>query len=251
MCSGVAWSELEGGQSDVKRLRQVLASRRPGSVLALACSLPRAHPQGAIFNYSTVQSCVLSAVLAAATGRPLADYCAETIWGPAGMEANGYWALDAEGGLELGGTVVAIVLLLLPTSVFAQEKRIALLIGNKDYKAGVGSLTNPLNDIRIVGDALRSVGFEVLKPVENAHRSQMLIAIHAFAAKLKAAGPDAVGFLYYSGHGIASAGENYLIPTDVDEPSTVLLSVQPMPSNTGVVCRVLGIAVAEVVAHLK
>jgi uncharacterized caspase-like protein len=54
----------------------------------------------------------------------------------------------------------------------------------------------------------------------------MLIAIHAFAAKLKTAGPDAVGFLYYSGHGIASAGENYLIPVDVDEPSTVLLSVQ-------------------------
>jgi Caspase domain len=121
----------------------------------------------------------------------------------------------------------AIVLLLLPTSVIAQtEKRIALLIGNKDYKAGVGALTNPLNDIRIVGDALRSVGFEVLKPIENAQRSVMLVAIHAFAAKLKAAGPEAVGFLYYSGHGIASAGENYLIPTDVDEPSTVQLSVQ-------------------------
>src|SRR5262245_28540214 len=104
MCSGVAWSELEGGQYDVERLRQALASRRPGSVLDLACSLPRAHPQGAVFNYSTVDSCVLGAVLAAATGRPLADYCAETIWGPAGMEANGYWALDAEGGLELGGT---------------------------------------------------------------------------------------------------------------------------------------------------
>ena len=122
---------------------------------------------------------------------------------------------------------VAIVLLLLPAAVQAQaEKRIALLIGNKDYKAGVGSLTNPLNDIRIVGDALKSVGFEVLKPVENAQRSAMLSAIHAFAAKLKASGPAAVGFLYHSGHGIASAGENYLIPTDVDEPSTVQLSVQ-------------------------
>src|SRR5262245_47850208 len=123
--------------------------------------------------------------------------------------------------------VVAIVLLLWPAAASAQaEKRIALLIANKDYKVGVGSLTNPLNDIRIVGDALKSVGFEVLKPVENAQRSAMLIAIHAFAAKLKAAGPEAVGFLYYSGHGIASAGENYLVPTDVDEPSTVLLSVQ-------------------------
>ena len=42
-------------------------------------------------------------MVAAATGRPLADYCAETIWGPAGMEADGYWPLEAEGGLELGG----------------------------------------------------------------------------------------------------------------------------------------------------
>ena len=50
---------------------------------------------------------MLGAVVAAATGRPLADYCAETIWGPAGMEADGYWALEAEGGLELGGAGVS------------------------------------------------------------------------------------------------------------------------------------------------
>jgi uncharacterized caspase-like protein len=92
---------------------------------------------------------------------------------------------------------IAIALSLLPTALQAQaEKRIALLIGNRDYKAGVGALTNPLNDIRIVGEALKAVGFDVLKPVENAQRSAMLIAIHAFAAKLKTAGPDAVGFLY-------------------------------------------------------
>src|SRR5262245_10402597 len=122
---------------------------------------------------------------------------------------------------------IAIVLLLLPAAAFAQaEKRIALLIGNKDYKAGVGSLINPLNDIRIVGDALKSVGFEVLKPTQNATRVTILRAIHEFADKLKSAGPDAVGFVYYSGHGIASAGENYLIPVDVEEPSTLELSVQ-------------------------
>jgi len=103
MCSGVAWSEEEDGQADAGRLQRALASRRPGSALDLACSLPRAHPQGAVFNYSTVESCVLGAVVAAATGRPLADYCAEAIWGPAGMEANGYWVLEAEGGQEWGG----------------------------------------------------------------------------------------------------------------------------------------------------
>ena len=123
--------------------------------------------------------------------------------------------------------IVAIVLLLLPAAALAQaEKRIALLIGNKDYKPGVGALVNPHNDVRIVGEALKVVGFEVLRVVHNARRNEMLLAVHDFAANLKAAGPDAVGLLYYSGHGIASAGENYLIPVDVDEPSTRLLSVQ-------------------------
>ena len=89
---------------------------------------------------------------------------------------------------------VTFLLLLLPTALHAQaEKRIALLIGNKDYKAGVGALTNPLNDIRIVGEALKAVGFEVLKPNQNATRAVMLRAILEFAAKLKAAGPDAPG----------------------------------------------------------
>jgi formylglycine-generating enzyme required for sulfatase activity len=121
--------------------------------------------------------------------------------------------------------VIALSFALVPLQAWA-EARIALLIGNKDYKSGVGALTNPVNDIRVVGEALKVVGFEVLKPVQNARRADMLRAIHEFANKLKVAGADAVGFLYYSGHGIASAGENYLIPVDVEEPSTVELSVQ-------------------------
>jgi len=54
MCSGVAWCEEEDGQADCGRLLRALASRRPGSILDLACTLPRAQAQGAVFNYSTV-----------------------------------------------------------------------------------------------------------------------------------------------------------------------------------------------------
>ena len=133
---------------------------------------------------------------------------------------------SVEGLPQMVRAAIALLLLLLVPSAAQAEKRIALLIGNKDYKAGVGALVNPLNDVRVIGDVLKAIGFEVLKPVHNARRVDMLLAIHAFASKLKAAGSDAVGFLYYSGHGIASAGENYLIPVDIDEPSTVQLSVQ-------------------------
>ena len=50
---------------------------------------------------------MLAAVVAAAVGRPLADYFAETVWGPAGMEADGHWQLESEDGLELGGLGVS------------------------------------------------------------------------------------------------------------------------------------------------
>jgi CubicO group peptidase (beta-lactamase class C family) len=103
MCSGVAWNEEDDARSGTGALSRALASRRPGALLDLLCSLPRAAPQGVVFNYSTVESCLLGALVASATGRPLADYCAETIWGPAGMEADGSWLLESDGGLELGG----------------------------------------------------------------------------------------------------------------------------------------------------
>jgi CubicO group peptidase (beta-lactamase class C family) len=105
MCSGVAWREEDDadGRSDADRLIKAMVSRRPGSVLDLLCELPSAQPQGVVFNYSTGESYLIGALVAAATGRSLADYCAETIWGPAGMEADGYWQLDSEGGMELGG----------------------------------------------------------------------------------------------------------------------------------------------------
>jgi len=57
----------------------------------------------------------------------------------------------------------------LPTLAFSRaEKRITLLIGNEDCKTTVGSRSNPFKGIRIVGAALKSPGFEVLKPTQDA-----------------------------------------------------------------------------------
>ena len=105
MCSGVTWREVydDDERSEDYRLGLAMARRRAGAVLDMICAVPRAHPQGVVFNYSTGDSCVLGAVVVAATGRPLADYCAEKIWRPAGMEADGYWQLESEDGLELAG----------------------------------------------------------------------------------------------------------------------------------------------------
>lgn len=47
----------------------------------------------------------------------------------------------------------------------------------------------------------------------------MLIAVHEFADKLKAAAPDAIGFLYYAGHGVAVGNDNVVVPVNVQGTS--------------------------------
>lgn len=110
MCSGVAWREDPDadGRSEVHLLGKAMVSRRPGAVLELLGKLPRAHPQGTVFNYSTGESYVLAAVVAAAVGKPLSDYFAEAVWGPGGMEADAHWQLDCDDGLEMGGLGVSL-----------------------------------------------------------------------------------------------------------------------------------------------
>src|SRR4051812_15312763 len=60
----------------------------------------------------------------------------------------------------------SIVVLLWAVVALAQE-RIALVIGNRDYREAVGPLQNPINDMKAVGEALRSIGFSV-QTIENA-----------------------------------------------------------------------------------
>lgn len=65
----------------------------------LATGIERAHPPGEFFNYSTLETSVLGWVLERAIKRPTADYMAERLWKPAGMEAPGYWLLDGPPGV--------------------------------------------------------------------------------------------------------------------------------------------------------
>jgi uncharacterized caspase-like protein len=92
----------------------------------------------------------------------------------------------------------------------AVETRIALVIGNSTYTSG--SLPNPANDAKMIGDTLKGLGFEVI-PRINADQTTMKRAIQEFGARLEKAGPGAVGLFYYAGHGVQLNGKNYLIPT--------------------------------------
>ncbi|MFZ4806323.1 MAG: caspase family protein [Hyphomicrobiaceae bacterium] len=127
--------------------------------------------------------------------------------------------------MRLGTILMALLVVLLGAApVAAQEKRIALLIGNQAYDTSVGALKNPHNDIALVGDALTRQGFELLPLVKDARRAAILTAVRDLVRRLNAAGAGAIGFIYYSGHGAAEKDTNinYLIPVDAKEPGSTI-----------------------------
>jgi hypothetical protein len=89
------------------------------------------------------------------------------------------------------------------------EKRLALILGNSDYKNGT-SLKNPVNDANLMEVILKELNFEVIKHTD-AGKSEMERALVEFTQKLPAYN---VALFYYAGHGIQVDGINYLIPVD-------------------------------------
>jgi len=111
MCSGTQWNEdYADSTSHVNRYSKSLADRVPGGVLRLMASLARAHPPGTAFLYNSGDTYLLGAALRNAVGKPLADYMSEKIWQPAGMERDGFYTLESEGGQEIGGSRAGMVL---------------------------------------------------------------------------------------------------------------------------------------------
>jgi uncharacterized caspase-like protein len=102
-------------------------------------------------------------------------------------------------------------LVLWSPSAFAQA-RTALVIGNSSYEVAK-ALPNPANDARAVAQLLNQAGFEVVMAFDL-NRDLMRQVISEFSAKVAAKGPDTVTLIYYAGHGVQVAGDNYLIPVD-------------------------------------
>lgn len=96
----------------------------------------------------------------------------------------------------------------------AQERRIALVIGNGGYEKQ--PLSNPEKDATSFGKVLREMNFEV-KVLTNLNLVEMKQALNDFGQQLRLAkekGHRVVSLLYYSGHGMQINNRNYLIPVN-------------------------------------
>ena len=94
------------------------------------------------------------------------------------------------------------------------EKRVALVVGNNDYK-NVPKLQKAVNDARTMGDTLKRLGFSVMV-AENQTRQAFSQTLLAFDNAVQ---PGDTAFFFYAGHGFEIAGQNFLLPTDVPAAS--------------------------------
>src|SRR5689334_5806261 len=92
----------------------------------------------------------------------------------------------------------------------AAGERLALVIGNAKYPDAEAPLREPINDARDVADELKRDGFAV-EIGENLTGDQMRRAFERLYGKVK---PGSVALLFFSGFGIESGRQSYMIPVD-------------------------------------
>lgn len=107
---------------------------------------------------------------------------------------------------------IVLIVTLADGTAWAQGKRVALVIGNGDYKAA-GKLKNPINDADLIASALTTAKFQTVETTINLGIAEFRQALRRFQA-------DAIGaevaLIYYAGHGLEANGVNWLVPTDAE-----------------------------------
>lgn len=104
----------------------------------------------------------------------------------------------------------AVFIVALSLSPAQAEKRIALIIGNSNYKHA-GLLANPANDAAAMATLLKAAGFASVDVRRDLGIAEMRKALGDFS---EAAQDADMALLFYAGHGIEVDGTNYLIPVD-------------------------------------
>jgi len=107
--------------------------------------------------------------------------------------------------------LLPLLVTLIPTAPsLAAGDRFALIIGNAKYPDADSPLKEPINDARDIADELKRDGFSV-EVGENLTGDGMRRAFDKLYGKIK---PGSVALLFYSGFGIQSARQSYMIPVD-------------------------------------
>jgi hypothetical protein len=100
-------------------------------------------------------------------------------------------------------------MVLAPDAAWA-DKRVALIVGNSSYQT-VPQLPNPARDASAVAKMFREAGFDAVDVLIDVGNLEFKRAIRKFETTADQAD---IAVVYYAGHGLEIAGNNYLIPVD-------------------------------------
>jgi len=109
-------------------------------------------------------------------------------------------------------TALMLIFAMVSLAPAMAQKRVALVIGNSAY-LHTSPLANPERDAKLIAKTLRASGFEVFEHTNVGFRT-MRRAFAAYTSKLQSYGRDAVGLIFYAGHGMQVNGTNYMVPID-------------------------------------
>src|SRR4051794_28096417 len=118
--------------------------------------------------------------------------------------------------------ICGILLMCLSANSAFAERKVALVVGNSQYKNPGLVLSNPKNDAEDVANVLRSLDFEVVF-AQDAGKRDFDVAMTKFARL--ATNADAALF-YYAGHALQYQGRNYLLPVDGEVEDEISLRYQ-------------------------
>ncbi|MFC0239102.1 caspase family protein [Rhodopseudomonas telluris] len=117
--------------------------------------------------------------------------------------------------MKLRGALLIVLTLLMASplpSTAAEDRgaRVALVIGNAKYPDAEKPLKQPVNDARDLADELKRQGFDV-DVGENLSGDAMRRAFDKLYTRTK---PGSVALVFFSGFGIQSGRQSYMIPVD-------------------------------------
>ncbi len=119
-----------------------------------------------------------------------------------------------------------ILLSISNSSFYCQKERIALVIGNANYKNGL--LNNTINDALLIANTLTELNFHVELDTNITDRAHFFEIISNFQDERK---NYDIGFIYYAGHAVQINGINYLLATDIDYQSEKDVKRDGIPVN--------------------
>jgi len=125
------------------------------------------------------------------------------------------------------------------------KNKIALVIGNENYKLLNDTLKYAIDDAKNINDFLVKRDFDVTFIDDVKNKKDFEEKIETFVNKINS---DSIVVFYYSGHGMSSDGINYLLPTeigeDIDAPK-IALSVDYLLAKLNLIEHKINIVILD------